>query len=42
MTKIIQIQFFYGYFNYYGIEIDFDKQMTIKLYQKASELENRV
>src|SRR6266498_2774278 len=29
-----------GYFNYYGIEIDCNKQKVIELYQKAAELEN--
>src|SRR5947207_15378250 len=31
-----------GYFNYYGIETDFNKPKAIKLYQKAAELENIV
>ncbi|GES91122.1 kinase-like domain-containing protein [Rhizophagus clarus] len=29
-----------GYFNYHGIETNNDKQRAIKLYQKATELEN--
>ncbi|RGB40164.1 hypothetical protein C1646_753643 [Rhizophagus diaphanus] len=34
--------FLFGYFNYYGIGTDFDKQMALKLYHKAAELENKV
>src|SRR5205823_4604863 len=31
-----------GYFNYYGIEANINKQKTVELYQKAAELENSV
>ncbi|GBC07851.1 hypothetical protein RclHR1_07730004 [Rhizophagus clarus] len=31
-----------GYFNYYGIGTDLNKESAIKLYQKAAELENRM
>jgi hypothetical protein len=31
-----------GYFNYYGIIVDIDKQIALELYQKAAELENTV
>src|SRR6266498_1945897 len=34
--------YLFGYFYYYGIEIDFNKQKAIELYQKAAELENSV
>src|SRR6266498_1009012 len=34
--------YLFGYFNYYGIDIDFNKQKAIELYQKAAELESRV